>query len=203
MIAVRSFLEGYKEGQCSDGVGCKDQCVNRHDPENILEDAGQAEADWSEVFQANYDTEKDEDLEAEADGDERSCNIERLVPAQVRSVLILAKRSHNESDSHDQVFCEFVREPKTFEEVSRTGFHKGYDVVHQKIDGKEPGKSGGPVAPVVSVEVIISKGFLHHENEKGQIDGIDEMVDDHSIDFNMDLLSEVGKEFAFICFTSI
>ena len=43
IVIAYSFLEGHEEGQCSDGVGCKDQCVDGHRSENIFEDAGQAE----------------------------------------------------------------------------------------------------------------------------------------------------------------
>ena len=43
MIVGCPFLEGLEEGQCSDGMGSKDQRVDGHRSENILEDAGQAE----------------------------------------------------------------------------------------------------------------------------------------------------------------
>ena len=73
------FLEGLEEGQCSDGMGSKDQRVDGHRSENILEDAGQAETYRSKKLGGDYNAEKNEDLKAEGDRDKRSCDIERVV----------------------------------------------------------------------------------------------------------------------------
>ena len=71
IVLCDSFLEGHEEGQCSDGVGEKDQGVDREATENILEDAGQAETYRSKRLRHDYDAEKNEDLSAEGEGDAR------------------------------------------------------------------------------------------------------------------------------------
>ena len=82
------------------------------------------------------------------------------------------------------------------------GLGEGYDVVYQKTYGKEQSKIGVPVVPVVPVVFIfnIFKGVPHLKNEKAKVNAIEKVGDDHSIDFDVDLLSEVGKEPVFICF---
>ena len=118
VIVACSFLEGHEEGQRSDGVCCEDQRVDRHRSENILEDAGQAETYRSKKLRYDYDAEKNEDLSAESEGDERSCNVERVIPTQVCAVQIIRRQnSHEEADDHGQVFREVVWVPKTFEEA--------------------------------------------------------------------------------------
>ena len=48
--------------------------------------------------------------------------------------------------------------------------------------------------PVVPVRVLVFKRVPHHQNKEPKVDDIEKVVDDHSIDFDVDPLSEVGKE---------
>jgi len=82
-----TFLVRRKERQTGDGVRSKDQRVDRGDSDRILENARQTETHRSEGLREKRHPEKQEDLETEGNGDERSRDVARVVPGQVGSLV--------------------------------------------------------------------------------------------------------------------
>ena len=134
VVASSSLLEGLEDGQSADGVRGKDQCVNRKHKEDVFENTCNTKADRSKRIADDHHAEKRKDLKPQWDGDECASNVEKIVSAEVRLVLMSHEGHRQETNCHGQVLCKVVWVPKALKEALDWDGCKGHNVIDKKVD---------------------------------------------------------------------